>query len=223
MADGAVRFIPDNIPDDVFKAMCTIKGAEKVDLNKYTTLIPPPAEKDELETTAEAPPAPPKVEKKEAPKKEPAKKDYQGWTEYAPPEGGFEVRFPTEPTVRAASPATGNFHIADSKGQDLEFKCQWIIKDQPYANKQAEIVYLRSQQAGMLTASKGQLIDEEEITLHGSNGREFTIEIPNKQVVRCRSYLAGKRMISVQVWGKDAEAVRSTEAEKFLDSLKISN
>jgi hypothetical protein len=75
MADGAVRFIPDNIPDEVFKAMCTIKGGEKVDLDKYTTLIPPPAEKTELETTPEPPPNPPKQEKKEPAKKEPAKVD----------------------------------------------------------------------------------------------------------------------------------------------------
>jgi hypothetical protein len=76
MADGAVRFIPDNIPDDVFKAMCTIKGAEKVDLNKYTTLIPPPAEKTEDDAAAESTPAAatqPKEEKKSPEKKEPAK------------------------------------------------------------------------------------------------------------------------------------------------------
>jgi type IV secretory pathway VirB10-like protein len=74
MANGDVRFIHDNIPDDVFKAMCTIKGGEKVDINKYTTLIPPPPEKDESETASEPSPAPPKEEKKEQPKKkEPAK------------------------------------------------------------------------------------------------------------------------------------------------------
>jgi hypothetical protein len=75
MADGAVRFIPDNIPDEVFKAMCTIKGGEKVDLEKYTTLIPPPAENTELETTSEPPPNPPKEEKKEPAKKDPVKKE----------------------------------------------------------------------------------------------------------------------------------------------------
>jgi len=75
MADGSVRFIPDNIPDDVFKAMCTIKGGDKVELDKYTTLIPPPTEDTQLETTTEPPPAPPKEEKKEPPKKEPAKKE----------------------------------------------------------------------------------------------------------------------------------------------------
>jgi hypothetical protein len=74
MANGDVRFIADNIPDDVFKAMCTIKGGEKADINKYTTLIPPPVEKDESETASEPTPAPAKEEKKEpAKKKEPPK------------------------------------------------------------------------------------------------------------------------------------------------------
>jgi hypothetical protein len=82
MADGSVRFIPDNIPDNVFKAMCTIKGGEKVDVNKYTTLIPPPPmETAELESTPEPPPALPKQDKKETPKKEPAKTDAKKETE----------------------------------------------------------------------------------------------------------------------------------------------
>jgi len=79
MADGAVRFIPDNIPDEVFKAMCTIKGAEKVDVDKYTTLVPLPAEKAEADSAAEAAPAaappPPKAEEKKEPAKKDAKKE----------------------------------------------------------------------------------------------------------------------------------------------------
>ena len=31
MCDGSVRFIKDDISDDVFKALCTIKGGEKID------------------------------------------------------------------------------------------------------------------------------------------------------------------------------------------------
>ena len=40
------------------------------------------------------------------------KHDYQGWKIYAPAGGGFEVRFPQEPVLAAASPATGNLHVA---------------------------------------------------------------------------------------------------------------
>jgi hypothetical protein len=42
MADGAVRFIPATISDDAFKALCTINGGDKVDVDKETFLVPPP-------------------------------------------------------------------------------------------------------------------------------------------------------------------------------------
>jgi uncharacterized protein DUF1559 len=42
MADGSVRFLPQEIPDSVFKAMCTINGGEKPDLQTNTILVPPP-------------------------------------------------------------------------------------------------------------------------------------------------------------------------------------
>ena len=36
MVDGSVRFIPETIPDEVFKAMCTIHNGGKVNLDKET-------------------------------------------------------------------------------------------------------------------------------------------------------------------------------------------
>jgi hypothetical protein len=47
MADGTVRFIPEDIPDDLFKAMCTINGGEKIDdkIDIATIVISPPATK----------------------------------------------------------------------------------------------------------------------------------------------------------------------------------
>ena len=71
MTDGSVRFIGKDIPDDVFKAMCTIQGpgAEKFDFNQDPSfkLIPDPAMKA---------PRPQQVEIKTAPtpkKVDPAK------------------------------------------------------------------------------------------------------------------------------------------------------
>jgi hypothetical protein len=39
MANGDIRFIHENVPDDVFKAMCTIAGGEKVDVGKFSDLV----------------------------------------------------------------------------------------------------------------------------------------------------------------------------------------
>jgi hypothetical protein len=43
MCDGSVRFVGADIPDDVFKALCTIKGGEEIaDLNKVAPKVDPP-------------------------------------------------------------------------------------------------------------------------------------------------------------------------------------
>jgi hypothetical protein len=43
MADGSVRFIPATIADDLFKAMCAIKGnAAPAAVDAATVLIAPP-------------------------------------------------------------------------------------------------------------------------------------------------------------------------------------
>ncbi len=68
MADGSVRFIDASIPDDVLKAMCTVKGpAAKVDLKKsdWAPLIPDPAAPKVVappEAQLELAPPPTKVE-----------------------------------------------------------------------------------------------------------------------------------------------------------------
>jgi hypothetical protein len=150
--------------------------------------------------------------------------DYQGWKEYAPSEAAFEVRFPTEPVVNTPTPATGNFHVAGVQRRavdELGYTCQWTIKEKAYSSE-AEGAYLRGQQAGALKSSKGKLVEEKDITLDGVPGREFIIELADKNVFRIRTYLAGKRMITLQVVGKDTESVRSLDAVKFFESLKIS-
>ena len=45
MADGSVRFIADTVSDEVFRALCTIKGEEpKLNLDKVAPVVPPPAD-----------------------------------------------------------------------------------------------------------------------------------------------------------------------------------
>jgi hypothetical protein len=87
MADGSVRFIDQNISDDVFKAMCTIGGGApedfKVEGNPLTQSVP----------------APPKEEIKEdsfaRPGSEPVKLP-PGWVHYTSPDG-YSVGFPQQP------------------------------------------------------------------------------------------------------------------------------
>ena len=151
--------------------------------------------------------------------------DYNGWSRYAPADAQFEVRFPSEPIVQPPSQANGNLHVAGVERKtvnSLAFICQWTIEKQPKASRAAEAAYLMGQQIGAVNSTKGRLVEGKDITLGDVNGREFTVAVGKDDVTRVRGYLAGKRMISLQVVGKDTEAVRSIDAQKFLDSLQIS-
>jgi hypothetical protein len=153
------------------------------------------------------------------------KHDYQGWKEYAAAEARFNLRFPGEPVVKTASPATGNFHRVSVQRQavdELGYICQWAIKEKALESKAAEMVYLQGQQLGAVKASKGRLVEEKEITSDGFSGREYIIEVDIQNVVHWRCYRAGNRVIGLQLWGKDVESVQSPNAVKFLDSLTIS-
>ncbi len=104
MADGSVRFIDQNVSDDVFKAMCTIAGPAPpdFDLNKdpNTPLIPAPVDKSvkeldkktpvKADPPRKAPDKEPAADKKtpataDPPKKEPEKVDVQKKPDKAPP------------------------------------------------------------------------------------------------------------------------------------------
>jgi hypothetical protein len=43
MADGSVRFIAENISDDVFKALCTVRGGEEVRVNRDAPVVGEPS------------------------------------------------------------------------------------------------------------------------------------------------------------------------------------
>jgi hypothetical protein len=59
MADGSVRFVTENIADEVFKALCTIKGGEELSpelLRQEAPVVPVPAARAELKTRPPAQP-----------------------------------------------------------------------------------------------------------------------------------------------------------------------
>ena len=154
-----------------------------------------------------------------------AEHDYTAWKTYSPAEAAFEVRFPSEPTVKVASPDTGNFHIAGIQRHALNtlgYTCQWSIREKPFSNKEEESEYLKGQQTGALASSKGKLVEQKEITQDGFPGRQFIIEFGSQNTLHCRSYLAGKRVITLQVGQRSRNRQCSADAIKFLDSLKIS-
>src|SRR5262249_43334087 len=137
---------------------------------------------------------------------------------YAPKEANFEVRFPSDPTVKMTPHGSETIHVAGIQRQAVDglgYVCQWVIKEKLFGSEEAEVAYLKGQQEGALKSSRGNLVSEKEISLNGVPGREFIIEYDDQNVLRCRVYLAGKRVVNLQVWGKDKEAVSSKDAVKF--------
>jgi hypothetical protein len=151
------------------------------------------------------------------------KHDYSGWKKYAPAESAFEVYFPADFAVKPPSKETGDLHIASIRQPDadkLGFNCQWKDMGQPAPSKDVEVKFLGDVQKGSLVGSKGKLLEEKEISLGSYVGREFIMDAAEpKAVAHYRMYVAGKRFVMLQVWGKDKNAVSSAEAMKFLDSL----
>jgi hypothetical protein len=58
MADGSVRFVSETISDDVFKALCTVRGGEElVDLDKQVPKVEPGKKGAELKTASSGSPS----------------------------------------------------------------------------------------------------------------------------------------------------------------------
>jgi hypothetical protein len=148
----------------------------------------------------------------------------QSGEKYSPPTGGFHLSFPMKPSVKEPSAATGNLHVAfvqQTAIDELGFLCQWKVRDKAFENKEGKRAYLKGQQTGMVIGSKGKLIEEKEITTDGFLGLEFIIEAGNI-TLRSRSYVSGKRIVTIMVLGKDSDAVRSDSAKRFLESFRES-
>ena len=61
MCNGDVRFIPETIPDETFKALCTIAGGEKIDnLDAVAPKVPSPQAVLKTKPAVAAKPPPPK-------------------------------------------------------------------------------------------------------------------------------------------------------------------
>jgi len=150
--------------------------------------------------------------------------DVSNWSRYAPAEGDFEVSFPTTPELKMMTLDGQPVHVAAvrrTKVEDLSFTCHWFVNEKPHEHDAGEIIYLRGYQYGAVTAAKGKLIEEKEIDLEGYRGRDFTIAFTDTDVGRTRVYVAGRRVISLGVAGRNKEATSTGDALKFLDSLKI--
>jgi hypothetical protein len=219
MADGSVRFISENIKDDVFKALCTIRGGESgVILDRDA----PPV--DRPETNTEAPPPPVQA----APPTTAAAPAAGSWKEFTSKEGGFTVSFPSPPSEvkQAVKTPVGNFEVnivAVEMPGDRGYVVTYhnlpdAVSKQPGA---AELILETiPQQLKGNTAGATLTGEIKKITQDGYPGREFNMKRANNGFLLVRAYLVKNRVYQVIVAGPK-EMVSSKEAQRFLDSFHL--
>ncbi|MBA4017914.1 MAG: hypothetical protein C0483_12120 [Pirellula sp.] len=143
---------------------------------------------------------------------------------FSPRDAGFDVVFPAEPTLRDTSDGTDTIHVATGpqrkKVEDLYLTCHWIVNEKLRQEKNVP-AYLLGVVQGAVQASKGKLLENKEIALNGFPGRQYIIEVNDRNTMATRVYFAGDRVIYVGVVGNDHDAVTGAEARQFLDSLRI--
>jgi hypothetical protein len=143
---------------------------------------------------------------------------------YAPPGAGFAVQFPGDSIVieRLAGAQPNEFVSAcwDSAGGP-SYVCRCRDVDESFPNDEGAARYLHGCRDFFVELAMGAMPSDNVLHADGALGREFVIEIREGTVVRERVYLAGSRFISLAVWGRNREAVRSADAERFLGSLRL--
>jgi Protein of unknown function (DUF1559) len=111
MCDGKVRFIPADIKQETFRAMCTIAGGETIeDLNR----IAPEIKDETVVLKPELPPAAPGGDVKPPVKTPPGGEKPpvgtgslpKGWKEFTSAKHHFKVAFPGDPTSETFPPGT---------------------------------------------------------------------------------------------------------------------
>jgi hypothetical protein len=242
MADGSVRFVAEDVKDEVFKAMCTIKGPAP-DFFDVDRAAPVVRGKTNAPSVAKAASgvkgqAPANVEQgvKTAPQPkaaatEPAPKidtsgTGGGWQEYVSKEGGYSVDLPGPPKLAVEK-------LPDSLGS---VTLHMAFADQPKDKRRFRVAYFdtppeakafpQDQQFAMYRAilmpndPNAKVTSEKELKLGQYPGRELEIESPKDGNGIVRIFIADSRVHLLVVAGQGITTA-SPELERVFDSFKL--
>jgi hypothetical protein len=230
MADGSVRFITETVSDDVFKALCTIKGGEKVDVNKVAPLVPAPQDASLDTADLVAVPKQREVEDSAEPAKKPESKQEMvlaGWKEYTYPrsaDGQFAIMLPEPPTIvlqQNLNVKVGGLNghtFKSSQANGNAFTVFWV--DSPLLkNSRVSQNFLTEARNGYLAVTKGELINGHPFSFGRFSALEFTVKLQNGVLELSRIYLIGERVYHLTAQPMDK--VTADEARMFFDSFRI--
>jgi hypothetical protein len=209
MADGKVRFIPASTPPEIFRALCTINGGEKIDnLDAIAPEIPPEASEAELKTDP----------------------SLVRWTEYTSTLGRYSVLLPSgkvqdgpdKGPLGELGEVTALVHsVTLDKGGAFGVVCFDLTP--AVVSKGADAVYDAMKnalpQAGFGEGAK--VVSEKKVQLGDLAGRDWTIDCPkNSSKARTYHFLVGNRLYQVAANGLTTPALQD-DAQKFLESFRI--
>jgi hypothetical protein len=222
MADGKVRFIPEDIPAATFRALCTIAGGEKIGkLDDIAPVIEYDAER-EIKTGelldlsgGKGPPATivPGGKTSAAPAG-------PTWKEFTPASKLFTVKMPGE--VQEQKRPAGNAQV-------MIYMCVrpgaaaftvTVTDPPPGAAIPNTDKALDEFKAGLLNGVPGgKYTSEKKITLGTHPGRELLLEMPNLGSTKIRLYVVGKQVISVSAG--PLTALNEKDVQTFFDSFQV--
>jgi hypothetical protein len=144
--------------------------------------------------------------------------------EWTSPDRQFKVRFPGTP--KESELKTRNRPVKVYSVEGGKFACKVMVTEMPElanATDEKREKALDAARDALLKSLDGKLVSEKTIRLGDKHpGRELLIETPaTKLHWRWRAYCTPGYFYEVVVAGRSADAVKSREAEAFLDSFRL--
>jgi hypothetical protein len=146
------------------------------------------------------------------------------WKEFVTKEGQFKASMPGTPKQKKLDTESdfgkGVLHMNVVEVGKTMYAANY--SDFPAEVKKATLKQVYdSSRDGAVANMDGKLAEEKEVKLGEHPGREIRIDVAEgKLLFRVRVYLVEQRLYQVVVLGTP-EAVKSKEADKFLDSFKL--
>ena len=222
MCDGKVRFIPETIAPEKFRAMCTINGGEVID---DIDGIAPVVESGEIQ--AEQKPEPAKTDEK--PKDGAVKVDKPaGLTEYVAKadQGNFKMMLPGTPVFAKLTHKIGDdaFELdthtvmIPAAGTDMISISAMKNKEAPKPDDAETALNWFESNESKLPGMK--LLSKKDVTIDGQPGREFEFSQSEKEKLKVRAAFIANSLYVVTVKNTMAK-LKDADIQTMFDSFHV--
>ncbi|HUJ19713.1 MAG TPA: hypothetical protein VL197_17125 [Nitrospirota bacterium] len=147
------------------------------------------------------------------------------WAEFSSPEGNFSILMPGTPAQekKQVSTAAGllDMHMFS---REVRNRTAYIVIYTDYPDAITRVSpdkVLDGGRDGAVANSKGKLLSEQYLFLEGGHsGREITVEVPEKGMLKVRAYLVRQRLYQIMLIAPK-ELIDSEDNVRYLSSFKL--